>query len=466
MDRKVKIFLAVVAFANLVAVIYFVTMKKSGGENSREVDSAITNIADEKSETEKADTKETSSSGESAENIKLEGTEIKIDTTEDVKGLGYPGQRKLATDGKGNYYIAYRKNYQGYNQIFVARLQIENKRWIIEGTEKPIANVGQKVDQRVPSLTIDQKGVLHVVWYGAESKKETSNRQIKYANSKDGGKTWSQWKNISYVEGYDNKEDYWQEHPYILAGRDNTLYAVWEGKDKKNDKQQIKFSKSTDEGISWSKWKDVNASQERTQSRPVILAESDGTLHLLMYSSVGSQEQQIQHARSTDSGNTWSEWESVSRSIGDARHLSAMIDSADSIHVAWRESADSESQAQIFYASLPKNGIWSNPAIVAQSNNYQFFPNISADRNGLPMIAWMETDSRSDFPRENPETGRIRIARLDQKNSSKFNILDTQENGLYPNTLETLEEDGNFPVVYEKKEAKNFSIVLYFSKGQ
>ena len=463
MDRKIKIILVAAIIFGVAAYIFQLWPRKEINDDQA-TGRPENKINDQLPGTESSQ-KDTDAEEETVNEMQFGETSVTVDTTEDVKGLGYPGQRKLAEDGKGNIFITYRKKHQGYNQIFVARAHFESGRWNISGTEEPISSVGEKVDQRVPSIAIDQSGVIHVVWYGAESKKEQSNRQIKYSNSRDGGASWSKWKNISYVDGYDGKEDYWQEHPLILAGKKNTLYVVWEGKDKENDKQQIKISKSSDGGASWSKWKNISISEGRTQSRPVILEDSQGALHVLMYSSVGGEEQQIQYSHYSDVGKTWSEWQSVSNSLMDSRHLSAAIDSNDSIHVAWREAlSNEEGPTQIIYSSLGTSGTWSNPQVVAPSGSFQFFPGIAINKDGLPLIAWMETQNKSDFPREDPETGEVRFAQMDPKDPNKFIVRDRQENGLYPNLPDTFRNDKYSPAVFEKKEKEDFSIVLYFIK--
>ena len=55
-----------------------------------------------------------------------ESAELKMDTIEDVKGLGYSGQRKIAMDSQGNFFVAYRKKYQSKSEIFLAKAAFAN----------------------------------------------------------------------------------------------------------------------------------------------------------------------------------------------------------------------------------------------------------------------------------------------------------------------------------------------------
>ena len=312
-----------------------------------------------------------------ANNLIAGQEQILIDKSEDIAALGYSGQRKVAKDRLGNLYIAYRKKHNGYYSIFVAKLtKAENEEWIVSGIDKPVAFI--MADQRVPSITIDSQGILHLVWYGSDSEIKQGNRQIKYTKSTNGGDTWDQWKNISIVSGYDGN-DYWQEHPNIFASYSNELYVVWEGKDVKNEHQQIKFSKSVDGGQSWQDWVNIGISPNNTQSRPSIVQDSNGKLHVLMYSSMNEQAQQIWHSYSSDQGDNWSVWQNISNSSFDSRHISISIDGKNNLHAVWRAKYDDKKPAQIHYSIL-KNNKWSKPVIIAESDNNQFFPSITIDK--------------------------------------------------------------------------------------
>ena len=382
-------------------------------------------------------------------NFSIDQEEILIDKSEDIASLGYSGQRKIVKDRIGNFYIAYRKKYNGYYEIFVAKLvKGNNEKWLVFGTDKPIAFI--KSDQRVPSIAIDSNDIVHVVWYGSDSEDSPGNRQIKYSKSNDGGNTWDHWKNISPVLGYSG-ENYWQEHPDIFVGPKNEVYIVWEGKDAKNDHQQVKFSKSTDNGQSWQAWINISVSPNNSQSRPTIIQDSTGKLHVFMYSSFGGRIHQIWYSYSEDQGNSWSAWKNVSNSSFDSRHISASIDGKDNLHVVWRAKYDNESPVQIYYSVLDNSG-WSKPVIVARSKYNQFFPNVTVDKNGIPYVIWMETEKDYGFPKEWPERGKIYISYfLSRKGEfSKAKQVNLYDEGLYPGFLLQMDSFEKLPFVYSK----------------
>src|SRR5439155_33747 len=115
---------------------------------------------------------------------------------------------------------------------------------------------GTGMDQRVPSIAIDSKNHIHVVWYGRDQVYAGANgRQVKY--SMWNGVAWLPWINISPVLGYSGST-YWQEHPVIVIGKNDVLHVLWEGADSGSaGAQQIKHSMSTDGGYTWTNWENI-----------------------------------------------------------------------------------------------------------------------------------------------------------------------------------------------------------------
>ena len=116
-----------------------------------------------------------------AEAASLDG--ILVDTVSDPQVTGYPDSRKVVRDSRDNVYVAYRKKVDdGSLHIFVAKLS--NKGSKFTNTEKSIETELLPYTQRVPSLAIDEKDTLHVVWYGTdENSTGDDDRQIKYTRA-------------------------------------------------------------------------------------------------------------------------------------------------------------------------------------------------------------------------------------------------------------------------------------------
>jgi hypothetical protein len=331
---------------------------------------------------------------------------VEVDTTEDYRALGYTDQRKLARDSRGTLYAAYRKkDSRGDSEcyhIFVSKSTDNGKTWSAVRGGMPIEQADDCM-QRVPSLIVDTADVIHVVWYGRDKQHNDGNdRQIKYARSADGGATWSAWRNVAEVPGYDGSA-LWQEHPTIAADG-KLLYIVWQGLDRDSgNASRAKFIKSTDGGATWSAWRNVGAARQN-QSRPVLLAARDARLFLFAYGNVGGV-QQIIWTTSADSGDTWEPWRAVAPADADQRHVSAALDASDRIHLVWRQM-DGAGASSIRYAMYDR-GSWSaaTPVGVAPGE-YQFFPSIAISGDTV-WVAWTETTERSGAPEDDPATGQI-----------------------------------------------------------
>lgn len=376
-----------------------------------------------------------------------------IDTTEDVKSLGYSGQRKIAQYDANTYFIAYRKKFESVYQIFIKKIVITDGSLQVSGGEKPIAIVPGGVNQRVPSVMITNDKVIHVVWYGSND--QENNRQIKYAQSVDGGQTWSSWKNIAEVNGYVGQE-FWQEHP-VVATDGKMLYVAWEGKDDTHEKQQIKFIKSSDGGKTWERWKNVHETSAATQSRPAIVV-TNGRLHMFMYSALENANnlQGIQYATSTDKGDTWTDWKTISDENFDARHISATVDQDQIVHVVWRQQTVSD-VTQIIYRKL--NGdTWGDSVMVTRSAQNQFFPSIGVAAQEV-WVAWMEKASDEGFPNEDPTPGMLVVARSED-GSFVDNHRINMQGGAYPNVPDKVSRQAPL-VLYESQVSDNeFNIIF------
>lgn len=334
--------------------------------------------------------------------------ETLISEADDRRSLGYTGQRKIVVDAEGNIAIAYRRSYQKYQQIFVSELQKVKGGFVLATPTQPLSVRMLGITQRVPAMTIDEKESLQVVWYGSDNEEYPDRRQVNHVQSKSSKSSWRQNDLVSYVEGYSSDHDLWQEHPSITLGEYDDLYVAWEGKDEENEKPQVKFSRSFDGGREWSDWENVHPSTQFTYSRPTIVYTPDKALHIFAYSSnkVTSGTNQIQYSYSTDLGATWSDWEIVSNGQFDARHISATVVNGNPV-IAYRAQLRTDGPTQIVTQIVtPQQS--SVPRVVHATENYQFFPSITAitDTNSI-CVTWIEENTSSDFPNEDPTDGDI-----------------------------------------------------------
>lgn len=393
---------------------------------------------------------------------------VVISQTEDGKGMGYPDGRKLARDSHGNLYVAFRKKFRAGSSllyhIFVARSGDGGASWRIVNGGVPVETTGDYT-QRVPAIAIDSQDVIHLLWYGLDEGQTGGNeREIKYSRSSDGGASWTAWRNVADVAGY-SSETLWQEHPLLHVGPDNTLYLVWQGRDANHLKSQTRFSRSDDGGNSWRDWVDINPSDTQNFSRPTLVAAGDGTLTLLAYTGVAS-DQRVVWAQSPDGGETWGNWQPMSSGTADQRHVSMVLDDQDRVHAVWRQPAEgSSTPTQIHYAVLD-DGAWSVPVLVSPSPAYQFFPSLGLAANGQLWLTWLETADESGFVtnthQEDP-VGAVMVALLAE--NGRFHPpqqITTNGTAQFPSVgWAQHHQDNSFGLVWSQTGSGGFDVVYY-----
>lgn len=385
---------------------------------------------------------------------------ITVDSSEDVAALGYSNQRKIIEDDKGNIYVAYRKKVSKNYQIFIAKITKEQEKILIKGTEAPIAKIEGGNNQRVPAIARSNDGVIHVVWYGADADHPENERQIKYASSKDGS-AWGEWKNISMVDGYKEGE-MWQEHPSIAAGSDGILYVTWEGRDDEYEKSQIKFSKSEDGGVTWSKWQNVKPNNNVWFSRPVALVDASNNIHIVTYQTIGNNLVEIAGTYSKDGGVTWSEWQNVSQLGTDSRYVSAAAGNDGTVYAVWRSLVEKNGKklTEIYYNSW-ENGSWKGKAepFASSSEKYQLFPVVSVNNAGNVVVSWMETPNDPGLPQEKPKESTMYYGTLGKAPRLKTKKIGK---GLYP----SLPISNPSMYMYEKEQKGHWELILAKEKNK
>jgi hypothetical protein len=346
-----------------------------------------------------------------------------VDQISDSKGLGYSGQRKMAVDSTGNIYVAYRKAPPGFSQeeIYVAVSKDSGKTWTnLGGGSVAIVNAppaapgttqggGTGTDQRVPSIAIDSKNQIHVVWYGRDQVYTGANeRQIKYARWN--GAAWSAWINISPVTGY-SSNTYWQEHPIIVVGKNDVLHVLWEGSNSGSaGVQQIKHCMSTDSGNTWTSWENISLLDSSGQSRPDAVVDQNGNLYTAWYGGVSSQTgTRIKYARWNTGSATWSPVQIVAGVEGfNQKHVSLAIDKSNTLRLAWDGSDNNNSNSLVKYSSLNLNlsaptwSVWTNINPGTRLN--QSDPMLSIGPAGIVLVAWQEWTGSDSLTATNAST--------------------------------------------------------------
>jgi predicted neuraminidase len=218
----------------------------------------------------------------------------------------------------GNLHLVWEDTTPGNSEIYYKKSTDEGATW---STSKRLAWTSGNTNY--PAISVDPSGHLHVVWQDT-----TGNHEIYYTNSTDGGATWTKSKSISLTSGHSYRPALAVE-PMPLGSR---LHAFWT--DDTPGNYEIYYAQSTDGGATWTKSKRITwTSGESTL--PALAVDSSGHLHLVWVEVIANWE--IYYKESTDSGATWTASQNLSRTSGSSDGPAIAADSSGYLHVVWSD---------------------------------------------------------------------------------------------------------------------------------
>ena len=307
-----------------------------------------------------------------------------IDSKLVPNSIDFNNQDKVIKDSLGNIYVVY------YNKLINARSQIICKKSSDNGETWIDMNFPtiSGYHQYHPSIAIDSNNNLHVTWYGYDVN-NPGYYQVKY--SKFDGTSWSNWTNISNVNGYS------QVYPSIAIDSNNNLHVVWSGKDPGTSDYQIKYSKF--DGTSWSNWINISNIDEDQQLYPSIAIDSNNNLHVVWQGSDNTSSGYYQVKYSKFDGTSWSNWINISNiNRCYQQYPSIAIDNNNNLHVVWQGSDNTHIDKQQIKYSKFDGTSWSNWINISPTIGYnQHFPSICKYYKNFikPIIIWYDDFSNS-----------------------------------------------------------------------
>ena len=355
----------------------------------------------------------------------------------ETRAIGYSNNTRVLVDANGTAWIAVRSKHGGQFTIGLVRAAAPWRAgmdapvtWIEDRDSLPFSGA----PQRVAAIAAGPDGSIHMAWYGGIA--GAADHQIHYARFTTGTSTRIEEERAPFrVPGFEavaanatSPIELWQEHAAIAVGPDGTVHLAWEARDpfrRSSDglpRPGIAYATRSRDGA-WS----VSGVLDRPpylqvderspgQSRPSILVDRTGLVHVLCYGSVGGV-QQILHG--TTAGRGFSGWKPIAPSSGDQRHAAAALDAQGRLHVAWREGAGqggSGATTAIFYSRLGTDGRWQPPTRLTPAGENASTPSVGVTESSVCVawVAWspgaVNSDGQADngFPADNSTVeGRI-----------------------------------------------------------
>lgn len=171
---------------------------------------------------------------------------------------------------------------------------------------------------------------------------------------------WSEPVQINTLQGYNSNPDF-------HIDKIGTIHCVWSYKIEANHRI-IYYSKSTDDGQTWSTPENVSQNTDLWMENPHIVADSQNNVHLSYDINVGNSSATLIVHRKFN-GNTWSDADTVSLGWPGARHNRLVIDHNDKLYCFWFHEYQG---GTVFYKTL-ENDQWGELMMVYDNNDLFFF---------------------------------------------------------------------------------------------
>ncbi|RKZ18932.1 hypothetical protein DRQ18_08055 [bacterium] len=214
-----------------------------------------------------------------------------------------------------------------------------------------------------PSMCIDRRGWLHVVWEEREGRHE-----VYYTFFT--GDTWGIPVNISNDSNYSVRPD-------VAVDTLNRVHVVW------CDWPPGRILWCYMEGGIWSSPVCISESIQADNEGPELVVNPlDNTVHCVWHGISGT-ESVIWY--SFWDGESWSIPENISSLDGYGAWADIAVDSLGSLHVVWMDYGTED----IFY-SCRDGTTWSSPVNISNLSGQSCDPRIAIDRDNNPHVVWEE----------------------------------------------------------------------------
>jgi hypothetical protein len=158
---------------------------------------------------------------------------------------------------------------------------------------------------------------------------------------------------------------------------------------------EIFFSRSTDNGATWTPAVNLSIGTALHSYSPKIILDNNGNINMVWESLIGETTNEINYevlySRSTDNGATWTAPLMITHNFTDSRFPDITVDASGVLYVLWTEEGSS-SYDIYFTRSIDNGATWSQHLNLTGNYAFSSMPRIAVDSNGVLYSVWHSND--------------------------------------------------------------------------
>jgi len=233
------------------------------------------------------------------------------------------------------------------------------------------------VARLIPSIAVDTSGNINIVWMDCRDGFDTED--IYFSRSTDEGLTWSPSVKVNdELPGN-------CINPSLDVDASGNLYVAWEQEWDEN----VYFSMSVDSGETWTEDVRVNEDTPEHHGNPSLAADTDGNIYVT-WTDARNDLADIYFAMSTDAGSTWTTPNVKVNSPSSGLQLKSHVTIGDSgwVYAVWDD--DRSGDDDVFFSMSKDSGRTWSPDVRVNDDEQGHIndPCVALGKDGAIYVVW------------------------------------------------------------------------------